>query len=250
MYSFDNCDVAFFTKDRSRAYRLREKCLLDTKNNIEYLSSIAEICKFIFTKTMGVIFIDIKNFGSMHILINDFCKSRNKGEFVFVYVCDNNTGIKINNYNIFWCKQSQMLDFLLKAKILLKNFRDSYCGVCINNLKMSISKVLEVYKISPKLIGFEYLQETIFRYLCQLDCRKSLNSDIYPDVAKEFDTCINNVEKNIRKALKKASENYPDLYSSMSFKNNHVTIKTFVSVISEEIERSVNVGLVRKLFEK
>ena len=48
--------------------------------------------------------------------------------------------------------------------------------------------------------------------------------------------------------LKKASENYPDLYSSMSFKNNHVTIKTFVSVISEEIERSVNVGLVRKLF--
>ena len=248
MNKFDTCDVALYTKNCQFAYEFRTKCH-SKQEDIEYLNTLHDLFRFVFNKPSGILFIDMKYFGSMSKIINEFCGShRNKGEFVFVDVCDNNTGIKINNYNIFWCKQSQMLDFLLKAKILLKNFRDSYCGVCINNLKMSISKVLEVYKISPKLIGFEYLQETIFRYLCQLDCRKSLNSDIYPDVAKEFDTCINNVEKNIRKALKKASENYPDLYSSMSFKNNHVTIKTFVSVISEEIERSVNVGLVRKLF--
>lgn len=248
MNKFDTCDVALYTKNCQFAYEFRTKCR-SKQEDIEYLNTLHDLFRFVFNKPSGILFIDMKYFGSMSTIINEFCGShRNKGEFVFVYVCDSNAGININNYNIFWCKKSQMVDFLLKAKKFLKNFRDSYCDVCINELKVSIAKALESYKISPKLVGFEYLQETIFRYLCQLDCHKSLNSDIYPDVAKEFDTSIENVEKNIRKALKKASETYPDVYSSKFFKSNRVTIRMFVSVISEEIERSVNVGLVRALF--
>ncbi len=255
MYSFDNCDVAFFTKDRSRAYRLREKCLLDTKNNIEYLSSIAEICKFIFTKTMGVIFIDINNFGSMHILINDFCKSRNKGEFVFVYVCDEQSKskieknhIQINNVNTFLCDISQMSEYVGKSRDLLKAFREKYLSRNKSGLKNYIISALESFRISPKLIGFDYLIEAIWRYFNYKGTHKSLSADIYPDIAKLFDTTPDNVEKSIRLAIKKANDSHPELFDIDVFKNCKVTSRTFVAYLSDDIVTNINLGLKNRLF--
>lgn len=250
MYNFDSCDVAFFTKDRRRAYLLREKCILYAHNNFEYLSSISEICKFIFTKTMGVIFIDVKNLGSLHILVNDFCKSRNKGEFVFVYVCDEQSkprieknNIQINNINTFLCDISQMSDYVSKSGDLLKGFREKYLSRNKARFKNYIINALESFRISPKLIGFDYLIEAIWRYYNYTGTHKSLSADIYPDIAKLFGTTPDNVEKSIRLAIKKANNSYPKLFDIDVFKDSKVTSRTFVAYISDEIVCSLNLGL-------
>ena len=101
MNKFDTCDVALYTKNCQFAYEFRTKCH-SKQEDIEYLNTLHDLFRFVFNKPSGILFIDMKYFGSMSKIINEFCGShRNKGEFVFVHVCDNNTGIKINNYNIF-----------------------------------------------------------------------------------------------------------------------------------------------------
>ena len=86
MNKFDTCDIALYTKNCQFAYEFRTKCH-SKQEDIEYLNTLHDLFRFVFNKPSGILFIDMKYFGSMSKIINEFCGShRNKGEFVFVYV--------------------------------------------------------------------------------------------------------------------------------------------------------------------
>lgn len=69
-----------------------------------------------------------------------------------------------------------------------------------------VSKLLYDLALAPSYKGYKYLKDAI-TMLCdnELDY-ESITKDLYPAVAKKFDTTSQNVEKNIRFAIRKIYE--------------------------------------------
>ena len=71
------------------------------------------------------------------------------------------------------------------------------------NLRESIDEHLRIMGVATNVVGFEYLKEAIAIAAQNPDLIVNNSKVIYYDVAKHFSTTYQNVEKGIRKAMKR-----------------------------------------------
>ena len=67
-----------------------------------------------------------------------------------------------------------------------------------------IVEILTVLKFSSKMFGYMYLREALFIAACSGRVKFNFSKDIYPEVAKKFDSNTACVERAIRVAINKA----------------------------------------------
>lgn len=227
-------NVVYYTKNLPNAYEMRNRCKKDNIE-VEYLKGIGNLLSFLITKEKGIVILDLKYFKSFKIL-SEFCIFRNNGEYKFVCLTDDKSKVKFvdKNVSVYSYEEVSKLQENLPKIIVETN------TVCEYNRKALltniVTQILENYKISPKHVGFNYLKDCIDIAIRHKRDVLFLNKDIYPVVAQMYRTTIDNVEKNIRLAIKSASTNHPELYSKDTFCDGKVTNRTFVSHIVEEVD--------------
>ena len=227
-------DVAFYTKNRMRAYNMRNKCNM-RGIDVRYLTDLGDFLDYLISCKKGIIILDLKYFKYSR-MISEFCHFRNNGEYKFVYFTEDKDRVIVTDENICVYSYVEVDEFLDKLPQIIVDTNT----ICEHNRKANVSNiitnVLESYKISPKHIGFNYLKDCID--IASKNKREMvvLNKYIYPLVAKMYNTTIDNVEKNIRLAIKSASQNHPELYNKNTFCDGKITNRTFVSHVIEEVD--------------
>lgn len=72
------------------------------------------------------------------------------------------------------------------------------------NNRLFLSNLLAELKISPKYLGYTYLQRIVYMVFENRVYLKSLSKFVYPQIAKEYNTAPKSVEKAIDNALNRA----------------------------------------------
>ncbi len=227
-------NVSFYTRNEMVAYNVRNKC--KTQNiEMEYLSDLGEMLEYLISNKGGVVIIDLKYFKHSK-LISEYCNIRNCGKYRFVYLVENENEFEntCEDIEVFSYEEiSQLISLLPKILEDLNAKNISNQKNCVSN---AITEILESYKISPKHIGFNYLKDCIdLSRKCKTGCL-DLSKNIYPNIAKMYNTTEDNVEKNIRIAIKSASLLHPELYDEKTFCDGKVTNRKFVSHIIQEVD--------------
>ena len=70
-----------------------------------------------------------------------------------------------------------------------------------NTIKTKVTKVLSKLGIQRNLKGFYYLREAIIACYFESELLEAITKELYPRVAKSFDTTVARVERAIRSAI-------------------------------------------------
>lgn len=229
-----NINVAFYTKSITNAYDLRNKC---KRNGIDisYLADLDNLIVEIISNPKGVMIIDIKYLRHLR-LISSFCQFRNNGEYKFIYLAPSEKLMSADEEDISiytYEEMSKLVDNLPQIIDEINNKSDNDKMIFVSNM---IAEILESYKISPKYMGFSYLKDCIEIVSQNKFQAKRLNTDVYPIIAKKYNTTVANVEKGIRITIKQASISHPELYGKDTFCCGKITNRKFVTHIVEEID--------------
>lgn len=85
------------------------------------------------------------------------------------------------------------------------------------SLYEDISQLLQKFAISPRLLGYKYLREAISKVYFDSRYISQMTTQLYPDIAFEFDTTPSRVERAIRHAIDvswRRSEQVRELFPS------------------------------------
>ena len=111
--------------------------------------------------------------------------------------------------------------------------RERYRSAKIYN---SIPEALMSFGLSPKRIGYKYLQECIETCLKMDKLFICYKEDVYPRVARIFNVSDSAIEKSIRSSLKEAYDKFPELFNNDVFKFGHPTNNQFINFLLERIK--------------
>jgi two-component system response regulator (stage 0 sporulation protein A) len=70
-----------------------------------------------------------------------------------------------------------------------------------NNLQISITKILHELGIPSHIKGYQYIREGITVLFNKPDMIGGITKELYPEIAKKFDTTVSRVERAIRHAI-------------------------------------------------
>lgn len=143
-----------------------------------------------------------------------------KGSKLFIpsiWIIDMETNFFENKitYEDLLNKTNQILD-CVKRQLALDNNK-------LVDIRKKIAIVMKESNISPKLSGFNFIQEAII--LMMRNKSYSLSKDIYPNLSNKFNTSSSRIEKDIRYAIQKSNT-----------LNNKVTNKSFILEMVEKIK--------------
>lgn len=227
--------MAVYTHDNSCAYKFRNK-LNYLECELEYLSSIEDLDHYINEKRTGIIFIDSNCNQSKYL---DFIIKSHFKNFVFVFIDnrDNEQVMTYANHEIFHTSMEKIdQDIFRICDLCDRKFssRNRISGAKIYN---SIPEALSAFGLSPKRIGYKYLQECL-EICLNLNNKNFIcfKVDIYPQIAQSYQVSLGAVEKAIRSSLKEAFEKFPELYNNENFKLGHPTNNQFINFLIERIK--------------
>ena len=91
----------------------------------------------------------------------------------------------------------------LEDKILeMNNAYDSKSiNIFNNNLQISISKMLHSLGMPSHIKGYQYIREAITMVYVNPEIIGAITKELYPELAKKFDTTVSRVERAIRHAI-------------------------------------------------
>lgn len=227
--------MAVYTQDNIFAYKFRNK-LSYLECELEYLSNIEELDYYINKKRTGIIFID-SNCEELRYL--DFIIKSNSKTFVFVLI-DDSSYEQIGNYanhEIIHTSLGKIEQDIFKICDLFDKKFNSRSRMFSAKIYNSIPEALSAFGLSPKRIGYKYLQQCLEiclnlsnkRFIC-------FKVDIYPQIARIYQVSLSAVEKAIRSSLKEAFEKYPELFNNENFKLAHPTNNQFINFLIERIK--------------
>ena len=70
-----------------------------------------------------------------------------------------------------------------------------------NNLEKSITKILHELGVPSHIKGYQYIREGIINLYNKPEIIGGITKELYPDIAKKFDTTVSRVERAIRHAI-------------------------------------------------
>lgn len=225
-------EITIYTRDPIYAYNFRNK-FANTDWSVQYVNSFDDLREYIDNNKYGAVFIDSRN-EMLNDIIENFKPKMN--DFIFVCIDNNidnmcyanNEIIHTNLENIDSCMN--IISEQLYKKSIIYDRQDK------SKIYSSITEALSSFGLSPKRIGYKYLQECL-EYCLALDknfiCFKL---DIYPAIAENYHVSLSAVEKSIRSSLKEAFNKFPELFNNDYFKFGHPTNNQFINFLLERIK--------------
>ena len=105
--------------------------------------------------------------------------------------------------NYFILKPFELTD--LEKRILEcsknKNVEGGIFDLYHNNLQISITKILHELGVPSHIKGYQYIREGISVIYENPNVVGGITKELYPDIAKKFDTTVSRVERAIRHAI-------------------------------------------------
>lgn len=103
----------------------------------------------------------------------------------------------------FILKPFDMID--LENKIMdaasFKLESDSKINLYHNNLEISVTKLLHGLGVPSHIKGYQYIREGVILMYEKPDIVGAITKELYPEIAKRFDTTVSRVERAIRHAI-------------------------------------------------
>ena len=103
----------------------------------------------------------------------------------------------------FVLKPFDMVD--LENKILdavsFKPDENSKINLYHNNLEISVTKLLHGLGVPSHIKGYQYIREGVILMYEKPDIVGAITKELYPEIAKRFDTTVSRVERAIRHAI-------------------------------------------------
>ncbi len=167
----------------------------------------------------GILMID-KNVDNFDIILLDLVMPNKDGLNVLEYLNENNINKKVivlTAYNTqeiirkvaslgasyFMVKPFELSD--LESKINELVLRQAKKGESIdlfhNNLQISITKTLHELGVPSHIKGYQYIREGIALVYKKPEMVGGITKELYPEIAKKYDSTVSRVERSIRHAI-------------------------------------------------
>ncbi len=82
-----------------------------------------------------------------------------------------------------------------------KDYKRKAIDIYHNNLQISITKILHELGVPSHIKGYQYIREGIIILYEHPEIVGGITKELYPDIAKKFDTTVSRVERAIRHAI-------------------------------------------------
>ena len=176
--------IALYTRSNKLAYSVRATSRIYNVN-IYYLSTLADLLAFAFENPQSIILLDLKcvNFISV---IKKYFEYRKDSEIVFIFITNDISKVKVNNYNTFVTTYDEVNSYLSDFNnelIKIKKIRMSKNEKYYDNL---IIDELIKFGVSTKHLGFNYLKMSILLAIKNQYSDIYLNNIIYPTIADVY----------------------------------------------------------------
>ena len=83
----------------------------------------------------------------------------------------------------------------------ITNYQSATVDVKYNNLQVAITRVLHELGVPSHIKGYQYIREGITILFERPEVIGGITKELYPDIAKKFDTTVSRVERAIRHAI-------------------------------------------------
>lgn len=111
-----------------------------------------------------------------------------------------------------------------------------------DNFESKITNIMQVIGIPAKLKGYQYIREAILLSIENEDTSSKITKDIYPPIAKKFNSTPSRVERAIRHALEISWNNNGQSISNLLFGNSYMfggkrpTNAEFIALITDRLK--------------
>lgn len=132
---------------------------------------------------------------------------------------------KINQYD------KELLDSLDVVKEIKKHNVNTY-------IYEMISKYLISLEITPNLMGYHYMVEAVQLCLKNKTLLNAITTEVYPAIAKKYDTIPSRVERGIHHAIEKSWKLMPDKRKMLllgTCRKREPTNAVYISLICERV---------------
>ena len=104
--------------------------------------------------------------------------------------------------NYFMIKPFELDDLYDKVKSLTrKTTKGESLDLFHNNLQITITKTLHELGVPSHIKGYQYIREGITLVYKKPDIAGGITKELYPEIAKKFDSTVSRVERAIRHAI-------------------------------------------------
>ena len=167
----------------------------------------------------GILFIDKKQ-DDFDIILLDLVMPNKDGLNVLEHVYENRIDKKVivfTSYNspdvirkvaslgasYFILKPFELSDLETKINTLINNSntKGESLDLFHNNLQISITKTLHELGVPSHIKGYQYIREGISLVYKKPDIIGGITKELYPEIAKKYDSTVSRVERAIRHAI-------------------------------------------------
>ena len=105
--------------------------------------------------------------------------------------------------NYFMLKPFELSDLSTKIKSVIKGNKDKGKSLDLfnNNLQISITKTLHELGVPSHIKGYQYIREGISLVYKKPEIIGGITKELYPEIAKKYDSTVSRVERAIRHAI-------------------------------------------------
>ena len=167
----------------------------------------------------GISLIDNKK-NEFDIIVLDLVMPKKDGIAVLEYINNNEIDKKVivlTAYNAqdmiskvaalgasyYMIKPFELKDLEDKVKSLSRkmNLKGEWIDLFHNNLQITITKTLHELGVPSHIKGYQYIREGITLVYKKPDIAGGITKELYPEIAKKFDSTVSRVERAIRHAI-------------------------------------------------
>lgn len=128
-----------------------------------------------------------------------------------------------------------------KAKDVQRIRTDDNNKIKENELELTVTEIIHEIGVPAHIKGYQYLRSSIIMAVVDMDILNSITKQLYPSIAKQYDTTSSRVERAIRHAIEVAwgrgkTDTIDELFGySLSKGRQKPTNSEFVALIADKI---------------
>lgn len=157
---------------------------------------------------------------------------------------------KLNNVLVMLVQEdtqgNDLYDEIMKAKSsrakdIVRLRKEDESVLRQNELEMTVTEIIHEIGVPAHIKGYQYLRSSIMMAVLDMDILNSITKQLYPSIAKEYDTTSSRVERAIRHAIEVAwgrgkTDTIDELFGySLSHGRLKPTNSEFIALIADKI---------------